>query len=89
MQVYNDELYHYGKKGMKWGKGTKVKMVSDGTNPFKKQSAPKKKTKKSIQEHKTTGAQHVGNVLKFLGANVLAANRNHQAMKISKMITPD
>lgn len=49
----------------------------------------KPKTKKTTQQHKEAGAKHVGNALKFIGANVMAANRNNQAMKISKMITPD
>ena len=48
-----------------------------------------KKSKKSVSKHKAVGAKHVGNALKILGANVMAVNRNNQAMRISKMITPD
>ena len=49
----------------------------------------KKTKKKSVQEHKAAGAKAVGSTLKFLGQNIMAANRNRQVMQLSKMVTPD
>ena len=76
MKVYNDELYHHGKLGMKWGhRNNKINTVT--------------KPKKTIAQHQAVGAKHVANALKILGANASRAHTLYDANKMSKMMFPD
>lgn len=70
--VYNNELFHYGKIGMKWGKRKSV--IQDGVQSGKRKKTPK--------EHVSTGTKVAGKALSLIGHNAVRMYRLNQAQKI-------
>lgn len=76
MQVYNDELCHYGKPGMKWGKRTATTTVTQ-TPTAKKQ----KKVVTPSKKHIAKGAKVAGKTLSIVGQNAVRLYRLNQMNK--------
>ena len=56
MQVYNDELYHYGVLGMKWGRRKKTQEPIEISKASKQVSITKEKLK--LEKQKMNIQQH-------------------------------
>ena len=95
MQVYNDELYHYGVKGMKWDENRKLSISKDQYATFKPNYVINRKLSINKDKYATFNPNYVinrkplNNSYRMLRTTPINETNNYRVLKTVKPSTTE